>query len=192
VQGAYSATGAIIATGNITGGNLSGTNIAGTLSTAAQNNITSVGTLSSLAVTANVSGGNLTTGGQVSATGNIRTANYLSVGQDINVAGDVTATSYTGTSSSLSGNITGGNIRTVGQVSAAGNITGNYILGNGSQLTNLITNTIQNGNSNVLVGSSAGNVSINVNGISPLVIFTPLGKLQQVLYQQQVLLQPVT
>ena len=176
VQGAYSATGGIIATGNITGGNLSGTNIAGTLSTAAQPNITSVGTLSSLAVTANVAGGNLTTGGQVSATGNIRTANYLSVGQDINVSGDVTATSYTGTSSSLNGNITGGNIRTGGQVSATGNVTGNYFIGNGSQLTNLITNTIQNGNSNVLVGASAGNVSINVNGIAPLVIFTPLGQ----------------
>jgi hypothetical protein len=165
VQGSYSATGGITAIGNVTGGNLSGTNIAGTLTTAAQTNITSVGTLSSLTVTANVSGGNLTTGGQVSATGNIRTANYLFVGEDINVAGDVTATSYTGASLSLSGNITGGNILTGGRVSATGNVTGNYIIGNGSQLTNLITNTIQNGNSNVLVGSSAGNISINVNGI---------------------------
>jgi predicted acyltransferase (DUF342 family) len=126
-------------------------------------------------VSGNIQGGNIATGGQVSATGNIRTANYLFVGQDINVAGDVTATSYTGTSSSLSGNVTGGNIRTGGQVSATGNVTGNYFIGNGSQLTNLITNTIQNGNSNVLVGSSAGNVSINVNGISPVVIISPLG-----------------
>ena len=176
VQGSYSATGGITATGNITGGNLSGTNIAGTLSTAAQNNITSVGTLSSLTVTANVAGGNITTGGQVSATGNIRTSGYFFATQDINVGGDVTATSYTGTSSSLTGNVTGGNIRTGGQVSATGNITGNYFIGNGSQLTNLITNTIQNGNSNVLIGSSAGNVSINVNGIVPLAIFTPLGQ----------------
>jgi hypothetical protein len=168
--------GLVSATGNITGGNLSGTNIVGTLTTTAQNNITSVGTLSSLTVTANVLGGNLTTGGQVSATGNIRTANYLFVGEDINIAGDVTATSYTGASLSLSGNITGGNILTGGYVSATGNITGNYIFGNGSQLTNLITNSIQNGNSNVLVGASAGNVSINVNGIAPLVIVTPLGQ----------------
>jgi hypothetical protein len=168
--------GLVSATGNITGGNLSGTNIVGTLTTAAQNNITSVGTLSSLTVTANVAGGNITTGGQVSATGNIRTSNYLFVGQDINVAGDITATSYTGNSLSLSGNVTGGNIRTGGLISATGNITGNYIIGNGSQLTSLVTNTIQNGNSNVLVGSSAGNVSINVNGIAPLAIFTPLGQ----------------
>ena len=176
VQGSYSATSNIVATGNITGGNLIGTGIVGTLTTAAQPNITSVGTLSSVTVTANVSGGNLITSGQASATGNIRTASYLFVGQDINASGDVTATSYTGTSSSLSGNVTGGNIRTGGQVSATGNITGNYIIGNGSQITGLITNTIQNGNSNVLVGSSAGNVSINVNGIAPLAIFTPLGQ----------------
>jgi hypothetical protein len=75
----------------------------------------------------------------------------------------------------LSGNVTGGNIRTGGLISATGSITGNYIFGNGSQLTNLITNTIQNGNSNVLVGSSGGNVSINVNGISPILIVTPVG-----------------
>jgi hypothetical protein len=176
VDGTYSATGGITATGNITGGNLSGTNIAGTLTTAAQPNITSVGTLSGLTVTANVVGGNITTGGQVSATGNIRTAGYLFATQDINVGGDVTATSYTGTSSSLAGNVTGGNIRTGGQVSATGNITASYFLGNGSQLSGLLTNTIQNGNSNVLIGTSAGNVSINVNGVSPVVIVTPLGQ----------------
>ena len=176
VDGSYSATGAVIATGNITGGNLSGTSIVGTLTTAAQNNITSVGTLSSLTVTGNVAGGNLTTVGQVSATGNIRTAGYFFATQDINVGGDVTATSYTGSTSSLVGNVTGGNIRTIGQVSATGNITGAYLLGNGSQLTALNTNIIQNGNSNVLIGSSAGNISININGTSPVALFTPLGQ----------------
>jgi hypothetical protein len=45
-------------TGNITGGNLSGTSIVGTLTTAAQTNITSVGTLGSLAVTGNTTSGN--------------------------------------------------------------------------------------------------------------------------------------
>lgn len=171
VSGNLITSGQVSATGNITGGNLIGTNIVGTLTTAAQNNITSVGTLSSLSVTANVAGGNLTTSGQVSAVGNIRTANNLSVGQSVNVGGDVTATTYTGTSASLSGNV-----RTGGTVSATGNITGNFILGNGSQLTGVATNSIQNGNSNVLIGSSAGNVSINVNGISPVTIFTPLGQ----------------
>jgi hypothetical protein len=171
VIGSYSATsnviagnvltgGLISATGNVTGGNLSGNSITGTLTTAAQPNITSVGTLSSLTVTANVTGGNLTTGGRVSATGNISTANFLSVGQDINGGGNVTATNYRGTSASLSGNVTGG-----------------FILGNIAFANGLPpTNTIQSGNSNVLVGSSAGNVSINVRGTSPIALFTPLGQ----------------
>jgi hypothetical protein len=78
---------------------------------------------------------------------------------------------------SATGSVVGGNITTVGVVSATGNITGNYLLGNGSQLTgiNVITNQIQNGNSNVLIGSSAGNVSVNVNGVSPIALFTPVG-----------------
>jgi hypothetical protein len=51
-------TGTLGVTGNITGGNLSGTSIVGTLTTAAQTNITSVGTLGALAVTGNTSSGN--------------------------------------------------------------------------------------------------------------------------------------
>jgi hypothetical protein len=90
---------------------------------------------------------------------------------------------------SLTGNVIGGNLVTGGQVvatggilttstvSATGNIIGSYMVGNGSQLTGLTAGTtIQNGNSNVLIGSSAGNVSINVNGVSPVVSVTPLGE----------------
>jgi hypothetical protein len=89
---------------------------------------------------------------------------------------------------SATGNVIAGNIRTAGQitatgnviggnVSAVGNIVGSYLLGNGSQITGLAsTNSIQNGNSNVLIGTVNGNVSINVTGTSPLAIFTPLGQ----------------
>jgi hypothetical protein len=59
-------TGTLGVSGNITGGNLSGTSIVGTLTTAAQTNITSVGTLGALTVTGNVTGGNLITAGLVS------------------------------------------------------------------------------------------------------------------------------
>jgi hypothetical protein len=52
-------SGAISATGNITGANVSGTNLTGTLTTAAQPNVTSVGTLTSLAVTGNATTGNV-------------------------------------------------------------------------------------------------------------------------------------
>jgi hypothetical protein len=44
----------------------------------------------------------------------------------------------------FSGNVSGGNIRTAGQVSATGNVTGNYFLGNGSQLTGVITTITPN------------------------------------------------
>jgi trimeric autotransporter adhesin len=69
------------AVGNVSGGNLSGTLIAGTLSTAAQPNITSVGTLTSLnsgviSSSGNVTGGNILTAGLISATGNVN-ASYV-------------------------------------------------------------------------------------------------------------------
>ena len=74
-------------TGNLTGevtGNVSGSaataTTAGTVTTAAQPNITSVGTLTSVTVTGNVAGGNLTTGGQVTATGNITGGNIIATG----------------------------------------------------------------------------------------------------------------
>jgi hypothetical protein len=51
-------SGLITATGNITGGNLSGTLVTGTLRTAAQPNITSVGTLTSLSISGNAIVGN--------------------------------------------------------------------------------------------------------------------------------------
>ena len=62
--------GLISATGNVIGGNLSGTSIAGTLTTAAQTNITSVGTLDSVTVTANITSGN-------ASLGNLATANFF-------------------------------------------------------------------------------------------------------------------
>jgi hypothetical protein len=82
-------TGVITATGNITGGNLAGTAITGTLSTAAQPNVTSVGTLTLLTVSGNVSGGNLTTGAQVVATGNITGANITATANIADSKGDV-------------------------------------------------------------------------------------------------------
>ena len=105
-------TGIITATGNITGGNLSGTLVTGTLTTAAQPNITSVGTLTSLNVTGNISGGNLS---GTLVTGTLTTAaqpNITSVG--------------TLTSLSVTGNVT-----------SSGNVSGNYLLGNGAFITGL-------------------------------------------------------
>ena len=72
----------------------------------------------------------------------------------------------------VTANTTSGNLLTNGIVSAAGNVTGNYILGNGALLTGVITSVanINNGTSNVTVVSSGGNVAIGVGGTSNVVM----------------------
>jgi len=63
-----------------------------------------------------------------------------------------------------------------GNVSAVGNISANYILGNGSQLTGIDATSIQNGNSNVSVAAN-GNVSVSVAGSSNVVVISAGGQL---------------
>ena len=83
----------------ITGANVTGVvanaTIAATITTNAQPNITSVGTLTSLTVTGNTTSGNLLTGGQVSATSNISGANIFTAGL-ISATGNVTGSNITG------------------------------------------------------------------------------------------------
>jgi hypothetical protein len=120
VQANYANVANSVAGGNVSG-QVANALVAGTVYTNAQPNITSVGTLTSLSVSGNITTGNLSTAGNV-------TADYF-IG---NIAGNVA-----GNSISVSGNITGGNLLTNGQVSATGNITGNYIIGNGSALSGI-------------------------------------------------------
>ena len=82
----------------------------------------------------------------------------------------------TGTSLSTTGNVTGGNINTSGVISATGNITGSYFLGNGSQLTGIDATSIQNGTSNVRVVSSGGNVTVSVGGTSNVAVYATTGE----------------
>ena len=121
-------------------GNL-GAVLTGTLSTAAQTNITSVGTLTSLAVTGNITGAN------------------------------VIATQYgnaLGTTATYSGNVTAANINAVHYGNAigtiatySGNVTASYILANGGALTGLANNsTVITINANV-TGTNAAIVTAN-------------------------------
>ena len=81
---------------------------------------------------------------------------------------------------STTGNVTAGNVTVnndaviTGMLTATGNVTGNYILGNGALLTGVITSVanINNGNSNVTVVSSGGNVTVGVNGSSNVAVFS--------------------
>jgi hypothetical protein len=53
-----------------------------------------------------------------------------------------------------------------------GNVTGNYFLGNGSQLTGIAASAVVNGTSNLVV-SASGNISAAVSGINDSVLIQP-------------------
>jgi fibronectin-binding autotransporter adhesin len=77
---------------------------------------------------------------------------------------------------SATSNITGANITTAGVVSATGNITANFFIGNGSQLTGIDATQIQSGTSNVKVVSSGGNVTTSIGGTSNVVVVATTGQ----------------
>ena len=143
---------------------------AATVTNAAQSNITSLGTLTSLAVTGNVTGGNFGTAGLVTATGNVTggnviTAGAISAGGLISATGNITganilgganvnATTHTGTTVSVIGNITGGNLFSPGEISVVGNITGGNILG----VANVSSTTFTGSTVNVTANITGGNI----------------------------------
>ena len=137
--------------GNISGGNLSGSLITGTLTTAAQPNITSLGTLNSLTVTGPMNfTGNLEITGNINATGNLFDLGIIVTWNDgVYQHGGWARDASDGTWK-LFGNVIPEPTTTIdftnaiyepmlaGSVTAIGNISGNYILGNGSQLTGIV------------------------------------------------------
>jgi hypothetical protein len=65
-----------------------------------------------------------------------------------------------------------------GVVSATGNVTGNYFIGNGSLLTGIAGGggaSIANGTSNVNINTSDGNISFSVNGTANVVVVDSAG-----------------
>jgi len=163
----------------VSGGNLIiTTNVAGTTYTVATAlgasgifavaNAATVGT--TLSVTGNITGANINTAGLASVTGNVVGGNLVTLGL-ANVA-----------SASVTGNVQAGNLRSTGLLSVTGNVTaaanvsGTYILGNGSQLTGIsaavsVTN-INNGTSEVRIGASGGNANVTIGGTANVAVFT--------------------
>jgi hypothetical protein len=115
------------------------------------------------------------TGNVVSVSGNVTGGNILTGGL-ISAGGTITGTSHLGAVVSVTGNITGGNILTAGLISTTGNITaGNLNIGIGNITGNLIVSgtiqdagqldistTANNGNI-VLTPHGSGNVNISAN-----------------------------
>ena len=114
---------------SIPGANVTGTvplatsaTTAGTVTTAAQPNITSTGTLSALTVSANV------------ATGGIKTDNYYYAnGVSISFAGAYSNSNVASYLPTFTGTV-GATALTTGANTTAGNITGNWVLTSGSRL----------------------------------------------------------
>ena len=139
-------------------------------------------------VVANITGGNILTGGLISSTGNAIHGNLLTSGL-ISATGNITggnvlgganvnATTHTGTTVSVTANITGGNLLTGGLISATGNITGGNLLTGGLvSATSTITSAANITGGNLLTGglisatstiTSAANITggnILTNGI---------------------------
>jgi len=149
------------------------------------NNLFSSSTVSAVG---NIIGGNVNTAGAMSATGN-STANFF-IGNGSQLTGiDATsiqngnsnvrvyananvATSVGGTANVFV--VTGTGADVTGTVSATGNITGNFFIGNGSQLTGIDATSIQNGNSNVKVYANS-NVATSVAGTANVFVVTGTG-----------------
>ena len=157
----------ITASGNITGGNLSGTNIVGTLTTATQTNITSVGTLDDLTVTGNISGSNLNVTGNIVDTGALTVVTGSS--GNISLAPNGTTTLVATTTGAnvtgalgVTGNVSGGNLVTVGEISAAGNITttGYFI---GTVIGNITGNFVVPGGDTEIIFNGSGNAVASTN-----------------------------
>jgi hypothetical protein len=176
------ANGAITATtfvGALSGAATSATT-AGTVTTAAQPNITSVGTLTSLAVTGNISAGNVSattftgalSGAATSATtaGTVTTAaqpNITSVGSltGLTVSNATGVVNFTTTA-----NVTLG---AVANLHISGGTNGQYLQTNGSGTLSWATvavSNISNGNSNVNIPTSNGNINLTAVGNTTLVV----------------------
>jgi hypothetical protein len=189
-------------TANITGGNILTGGLISSTGNITGGNLLTGGVISS---TGNITGGNISTGGLLIASNNLIVnspspqaeggqlilawANITATGQanstwNIDVDGTnnlrafyQNAAGATGvllqaspTSNVLSFPSTAG-------ISAAGNVTGNYFIGNGSQLTGISAgsgNSITNGTSNVVVAAS-GNVTVAVANTSPVATFATTG-----------------
>ena len=87
---------------------------------------------------------------------------YTLVG--LNATQTLTNKVYNGTSVSVSGNVT-----------ASGNVSGTYLLGNASLVTGLSASKIFNGTTEANIGTSGGNANITVGGTSNVAVFTTGG-----------------
>jgi hypothetical protein len=158
---------------DIYGFRFNGTFLTGTLQTAAQTNITSVGSLLSLDVVGNIASANITTGniratGTITTVGNIASANITT--GNINASGTITAGGSLLTIGNItSANETTGNITITGNITTTANVTGNVTSANVTTGNIQATGTITAGGTLLTTGNitsanlSTGNITITGN-----------------------------
>jgi filamentous hemagglutinin len=182
-NGTVSATGTATAGNLATGGTISATSTIQGGNVLTPGEVSATGSLTggnvftggAVSAVSNITGGNLVTGGQVTATGTVTGGNVVTAGF-VSAVGTVAGGNVV-TAGFVSATGTGafGNISTAGNIIATGNITGNYFLGNGSQLTGIDINLIKNGSSNVRILTANGNISMDVNSTANVVVVTQTG-----------------
>jgi hypothetical protein len=181
-----------VTSGNANLGNLATANFfAGTLTTAAQPNITSVGSLTSLTVTGTATAGNLSTGGTLSVTGNANVGNLGTAGLVV-ATGNVSGGNLTtGGAVVATGNVSGGNLTTGGAVVATGNVSGGNVTTGGAVVAtgnvsggNLTTGGLVNATGNIVSGANVvtdlivgktSSVTITATGTNQNVNLVPTG-----------------
>ncbi len=99
------------------------------------------------------------------------TSGTLTVGFASN--GDIKTDALTVSNSIGAANLNLTGTANVDILTANGNVTANYFIGNGSSLTGLVSNTIFQGSSNVVVDAS--NVTVSVNGTTNVAKFLETG-----------------
>lgn len=129
-----------LSVGNVTANNVSATTLTGTLTTAAQPNITSVGTLVNLTVTGNVGAANISgtlltatqtnittvgTLGNLTVTGNINAAKFIGNGSSLTGVTATTATTAGTVTTNAQPNIT--SVGTLSDLSVTGTVNANTV-----------------------------------------------------------------
>jgi len=191
---------AVSVSGNITSANL---NLSGNLSIAGnvnsalnvRGNLTGTNVITGGTVSAS---GNIGTLAGISALGNITTSAYfvgdgsqlsnITAGSQINQGNSNVAVQGAGGNVSVGihgvsnvavftpTGVQASNVSVSGNISATGNIAGNYFLGNGSQLTGVVASggsSIDNGTSNVKIPAANSNVTVSVNNTANVAVFSP-------------------
>ena len=139
----FYSNGVVSATGNVRGGNINtagnitGASLVGAIATASQPSITSVGTLTFLAVSGNAVAGNFNTAGIVSATGNVTAVGNINSSSYFNGNGSQLTGLYANANvasylPTYSGNLGANNVTFTGSMTVLGNVS---IPGNISQIS---------------------------------------------------------